>query len=35
MFLLEWREFSSVPCLAGKKRDDSLRLDLVEIARVA
>ena len=36
MFLSEWREFSSVPCLAGKKNlDDSLRPDVVEIARVA
>jgi len=27
------REFSSAPCLAGKKKlDDSLRLDVVEIA---
>jgi len=36
MFLSEWREFPSAPCLAGgKKRDDSSRLDVVEIARVA
>jgi len=36
MFLTEWREFSSAPCLAGKKNlDDSSRLDVVEIARVA
>jgi len=35
MFLSEWREFPSVPCLAGKKKfDDSSRLDVVEIARV-
>ena len=35
MFLTEWREFPSAPCLAGKKiRDDSSRLDVVEIARV-
>jgi hypothetical protein len=35
MFLSEWREFPSAPCLAGgKKLDDSLRLDVVEIARV-
>jgi len=36
MFLSEWREFASTPCLAGKKRklDDSSRLDVVEIARV-
>jgi len=37
MFLLEWREFPSAPCLAGKKKkhDDISRLDVVEIARVA
>ena len=36
MFLLEWREFPSAPCLAGKKEyDDSSRLDVVEIARVS
>ena len=35
MFLSEWREFPSAPCLAGKKKlDDSARLDVVEIARV-
>jgi len=34
MFLSEWREFPSEPCLAGKKLDDSSRLDVVEIARV-
>ena len=35
MFLSEWREFPSAPCLAGKKKpDDSLRFDVVEIARV-
>jgi len=35
MFLSEWREFLSAPCLAGKKKlDDSSRLDVVEIARV-
>jgi len=35
MFLSEWREFPSAPCLAGKKKlDDSLRIDVVEIARV-
>ena len=34
MFLSEWREFPSVPCLAGGKNlDDSSRLDVVEIAR--
>jgi len=36
MFLSEWREFSSAPCLAGKKKlDESSRLDVVEIARVS
>jgi len=36
MFLSEWREFSSAPCLTKKKKlDDSSRLDVVEIARVA
>ena len=35
MFLADWREFSSAPCLAEKKLDDSSRLDVVEIARVA
>ena len=35
MFLSRWREFLSAPCLAGKKKiDDSLRLDVVEIARI-
>ena len=36
MFLSEWREFPSAPCLAGGGGDidDSLRLDVVEIARV-
>jgi len=35
MFLSEWREFPSAPCLAGKKNlDDSSRLGVVEIARV-
>ena len=34
MFLSEWREFPSAPCLAGKKKlDDISRLDVVEIAR--
>jgi len=34
MFMSEWRELSSAPCLAGKKKlDDSSRLDVVEIAR--
>jgi len=35
MFLSEWREFPSAPCLAGKKEfDDSSLLDVVEIALV-
>jgi hypothetical protein len=36
MFLSEWREFPSGPCLAGGKiiLDDSSRLDVVEIAPV-
>jgi len=34
MFQSEWREFPSAPCLAGKKLDDSSRLDVIEIARV-
>jgi len=35
MFLSEWREFPSAPCLARQKKlDDSSRLDVVEIARV-
>jgi len=34
MFLSEWREFPSAPCLAGGKNlDGSSRLDVVEIAR--
>jgi len=39
MFLSEWREFPSAICLArvggGGGLDDSLRFDVVEIARVA
>jgi hypothetical protein len=38
MFLSEWREFPSAPCPAGRGRgefNDSSRLDVVEIARVA
>jgi len=36
MFLSEWREFPSAPCLAGEKKlDDSPGLDVVEIASVA
>jgi hypothetical protein len=35
MFLSEWREFSSAPYLAEKELDDSSRLDVVEITRVA
>jgi len=34
MFLSEWREVPSAPYLAGKKKLDSSRLDVVEIARV-
>jgi len=35
MFLSEWREFPSTPCLAeGEKLDESSRLDVVEFARV-
>ena len=36
MFMSEWREFPSAPCLAGGKNlDDSLRLHVVETVRVA
>jgi hypothetical protein len=36
MFLSEWREFPSAPCLAWKRKlDNSSRLDVVEIVRVA
>jgi len=35
MFLSEWSEFPLEPCLAEKKLDDSLRLNVVETARVA
>jgi len=36
MFLSEWREFPSSPCLAGEKKlDDNSRLRVVEIAHVA
>jgi len=35
-FLSEWREFASVPCLAGKRKlDDNWSLRVVEIVRVA
>ena len=34
MFLSEWREFPSAPCLAEKEKPDISRLDVVEIARV-
>jgi len=37
MFLLEWRDFSSAPCLAKKKKmklDDNSRPNVVEIARI-
>jgi hypothetical protein len=35
MFLSEWREFPSAPCVAGGKKelDDSSRLDVVEKSR--
>jgi len=33
MFLSEWREFPSAPCLAGKKFDESSRLHVVQIVR--
>jgi len=36
MFLSEWREFPSAPCLAGKKKlGDSSRVHVVEIAHIA
>jgi len=36
MFLSELRGFPSAPCLAGKKKlDDSSRLYVVEIVRIA
>jgi len=36
MLLSQWREFPSVSCLAGKRKfDDSSRLDVVDITRVA
>ena len=34
MFLSEWREIPSAPCLAQKKLDYNSRLHFVEIARV-
>jgi len=34
MFLPEWREFPSTPCLAGENLNDNSRLDVAEIARV-
>jgi len=34
MFLSEWSEFPSVPCLAEGGLDDSLHLDVVEISHV-
>ena len=36
MFLSEWREFPSAPCLARKKEilDDSSRLHIVEMPEV-
>jgi len=35
MFLSEWQELPSAPCLAGKENNDSSGLDVVEIARIA
>jgi hypothetical protein len=35
MFLTAWHEFPSASYLAGKKLDDSLHLDVVEIVLVA
>jgi hypothetical protein len=35
MFLSEWREFPTAPCVAEKKLDYSSRLDVFEIARIA
>jgi len=35
MFLSEWHVFPLAPCIAGKKLDDSSRLHVVEIDRVA
>jgi len=36
LILSEWCAFPSAPCLAGKKKlDDSSRLDVAEIVRVA
>jgi len=36
MFISEWREFPLAPCLAKKKKlDDSSRLHVIDIARVA
>ena len=35
MFLSEWREFPSAPCLAGKKNLENSRLHVVEIARAS
>jgi hypothetical protein len=35
MFLSEWREFQTAPCLVEKKTvENSSRLDVVEIAHV-
>jgi len=35
MFLSEWREFPSEPCLAKQKLDESSRFNVVEIAHVS
>ena len=34
MFMSEWHEFPSAPCLAGNKFGDISRLDVFEILRV-
>jgi len=34
MFLSEWREFPLAPCLAGKKKLESMHLHVVEITRI-
>jgi len=34
VFLSEWWEFPSVPCLAEKKFDNSSHLDVVEITLI-
>ena len=34
MFLSEWREFPSAPCLAGTKKLESARLDVASVFRM-